>query len=104
MAFEPNPENLLSPSTVAMPKIRILVMDGYADAAESLMMLLQMEGREVEIAFYGVKANEFPQTLNSQVFLLDIGIPDLNNYEVARQLHRLPDNHGVILIALTGLD
>jgi len=83
-------------------KLRILVVDDYADAAESLTMLLQTEGHEVEIADCGMKALEKAQTFRPQIVLLDIGLPDLDGYEVAKRLRALPETHDAILIALTG--
>ena len=85
-----------------MPKLRILVVDDYADAAESLAMLLQAEGQEVEIADCGTKAIEKAQVFLPQVVLLDIGLPDLDGYEVAKRLRKLPETRDAILIALTG--
>ena len=87
---------------LTMPKLRIMVVDDYADAAESLMMLLQAEGHEVEIADCGTKAIEKAQFFQPQVVLLDIGLPDLDGYEVARRLRALPETRDAILIALTG--
>ena len=87
---------------LTMPKLRIMVVDDYADAAESLMMLLQAEGHEVEIADCGTKAIEKAQFFQPQVVLLDIGLPDLDGYEVARRLRALPETRDAILVALTG--
>jgi len=85
-----------------MPKFRILVVDDYADAAESLMMLLKMEGHDVETADCGMKAIEQAQVFHPQVVLLDIGLPDLDGYEVAKRLRALPETQDALLIALTG--
>lgn len=82
--------------------LRILVVDDYADAAESLTMLLQTEGHEVQIADCGMKAIEKAQTFRPQIVLLDIGLPDLDGYEVAKRLRALPEAHDAMLIALTG--
>ncbi len=87
---------------VPMSKFRILVVDDYADAAESLAMLLQTEGHEVETADCGMKAIEQAQVFNPQIVLLDIGLPDLDGYEVAKRLRMLPGLRDAILIALTG--
>jgi PAS domain S-box-containing protein len=81
---------------------RILVVDDYADAAESLTMLLQAEGHAVETADCGLKALERAQAFRPQVVLLDIGLPDLDGYEVARRLRALPETHDAVLVALTG--
>jgi len=85
-----------------MRKFRILVVDDYVDAAESLTMLLQAEGHEVETANCGLKAIELAQIFCPQVVLLDIGLPDLSGYEVAKRLRTLPETRDAILIALTG--
>ncbi len=65
-------------------------------------MLLQAEGHEVEIADCGMKAIELAQVFHPQVVLLDIGLPDLDGYEVAKRLRALPETRNAILIALTG--
>ncbi len=95
-------ESALTESVLPMPKFRILVVDDYADAAESLMMLLQAKGHEVEIADCGMKAIERAQVFHPQVILLDIGLPDLDGYETAKRLRALPETQDATLIALTG--
>ncbi|MFZ2171435.1 MAG: ATP-binding protein, partial [Methylococcaceae bacterium] len=92
----------LTKSVLPMPKFRILVVDDYADAAESMAMLLKAEGHEVETADCGMKAIERAQAFRPQVVLLDIGLPDLDGYEVAKRLRALPETRDVTLIALTG--
>jgi PAS domain S-box-containing protein len=92
----------LTESALPMPKFRILVVDDYADAAESLTMLLQEEGHEVETADCGMKALERAQVFHPQIVLLDIGLPDMDGYEVAKRLRVLPETRHAILIALTG--
>ena len=89
-------------STLPVSKFRILIVDDYADAAESMAMLLQMEGHEVEIADCGMKAIERAQVFHPQIVLLDIGLPDIDGYEVAKRLRLLPETQDAILIALTG--
>jgi diguanylate cyclase (GGDEF)-like protein/PAS domain S-box-containing protein len=84
------------------PKYRILIVDDYVNAAESLSMLLQMEGHEIETANCGIKAIELARIFHPQVVLLDIGLPDLNGYEVARRLRAFPETQNALLIALTG--
>jgi PAS domain S-box-containing protein len=102
MATSPT-ESALAPSTLPISKkFRVLVVDDYVDAAESLAMLLQAEGHEVEIADCGLQAIEQAQAFRPQVVLLDIGLPDLDGYEVAQRLRTLPETHDAILIALTG--
>ncbi|MDO9049015.1 MAG: PAS domain S-box protein [Methylobacter sp.] len=95
-------ESALTESVLPMPKFRILVVDDYVDAAESLMMLLQAKGHEVETADCGMKAIERAQVFRPQVVLLDIGLPDLDGYETAKRLRALPETQDTTLIALTG--
>ncbi len=92
----------LAQSALPQPKLRILIVDDYADAAESLTMLLQMEGHEAETADCGMEALRKAQSFRPQVVLLDIGLPDLDGYEVAKRLRALPETRDAILIALTG--
>ncbi|MGZ5001254.1 MAG: ATP-binding protein [Methylomonas sp.] len=93
-----------APSEPMLPphKLRILVVDDYADSAFSMMMLLQTEGHEVETAHCGLEALERAQIFQPQVVLLDIGLPDLDGYEGAKRLRALPETREAILIALTG--
>jgi CheY-like chemotaxis protein/two-component sensor histidine kinase len=95
-------ESEMSKSELPSSKYRILVVDDYADAAESLMMVLEAEGHEVEIANCGIKAIEQAQLFHPQVVLLDIGLPDMNGYEVAKRLRAMPETRDILLIALTG--
>jgi len=98
----PVAESALAEPALPMPNLRILVVDDYADAAESLMMLLQAKGHEVQIADCGLKALEKAQAFRPQVVVLDIGLPDLDGYETAKRLRALPETQNAVLIALTG--
>ncbi len=95
-------ESAPTESAQPMPKLRILVVDDYSDALESMAMLLQMGGHEVETADCGMKALELARTFHPQVVLLDIGLPDLDGYEVAKRLRALPETRDALLVALTG--
>jgi PAS domain S-box-containing protein len=89
-------------SLLPSAKLRILVVDDYIDGLESLALLLQIEGHEVETADCGLKALEKAQTFQPQVVLLDIGLPDLSGYEVAERLRELPETRTAFLIAISG--
>ena len=95
-------ESALTESALSVPKLRILVVDDYLDAAESMALLLQTEGHEVKTADCGMQAIERAHDFQPQVVLLDIGLPDLDGYEVAKRLRLLPQTRDAILIALTG--
>jgi two-component system CheB/CheR fusion protein len=82
---------------------RCLVIEDNADAAESLALLLQLQGHEVEVAHDGVAGVEKGRVFLPDVVICDIGLPGaLDGYGVARAFRDDPDLRGVRLIALTG--
>ncbi len=81
---------------------RVLVVDDNADAAESLAMLLQLSGHEVRIAYDGPSALEAATGFDPDVAFLDIGLPGMDGYEVARRLRTLPRLGSLRLVAVTG--
>jgi CheY-like chemotaxis protein len=85
-----------------VPLRRILVVDDLPDAAHSLGTLLRLVGTDVHIAYDGPEALAAMGTYRPDVVLLDIGLPKMNGYEVARRIRQQPDFRGVVLIALTG--
>jgi two-component system, sensor histidine kinase len=88
-----------SGSTGLAPK-RILIVDDNADAADSLALLLQLEGHRTEVVYCAKQALERALSLRPEVVLLDIGLPEMNGYEVALKVRAmLPSAQ---LIALTG--
>ena len=90
------------PSPAAAPRRRILVVDDNVDAAETLAMLLRLSGHHVRVAHDGPAALEAARSLPPEVVLLDIGMPGMDGYEVARRLRQLPGLAGAVLVALTG--
>jgi signal transduction histidine kinase len=66
--------------------LRVLIVDDNRDAADSLAMLLQFEGRQTRCAYSGEAALQEVATFDPQLVLLDIGLPGLDGYEVARRL------------------
>ena len=81
---------------------RILVADDNADALESLARVLQLSGHEVFRAAHGRAALEIAAAQQPEVALLDVGMPLLNGYEVARKLRAEPWAKTLLLIAVTG--
>lgn len=81
---------------------RVLVADDNVDAAESLAALLEILGHEVRTAHDGASAIELAESFRPDLILLDIGMPDLNGYEVCRRIRERPWGRDVFLIALTG--
>jgi CheY-like chemotaxis protein len=78
--------------------LRILVADSYPDSADSLALLLRLQGYECAVAHSGPEAIELGLSLSPDVALLDLSLDSIDGCEVARQLRR----HGTIPIALTG--
>ena len=81
---------------------RILVVDDNRDSANSLAMLLRLTGNETETAYDGLEALEAAERFRPDVVLLDIGLPKLNGYDVARRMRQESWGHGMTLVALTG--
>jgi PAS domain S-box-containing protein len=86
----------------AAPNKRILLADDNRDAAESLAIILRLEGHEVHLAHDGPAAFAAFEANKPDVALLDIGMPRSNGYEVARQIRAEPGGGDVLLIAITG--
>jgi CheY-like chemotaxis protein len=81
---------------------RILVVDDNADAADSIALLLQAAGHDAEVAYSSEAALEAAVGSRPDVVLLDIGLPGMDGYEVARRLRAQPELENLRLIALTG--
>jgi DNA-binding response OmpR family regulator len=80
---------------------RVLVVDDNEDAADSLAMLLGVRGDAVRIAYDGMEAVEAELDFNPDVILLDIGLPRLSGYDVARRIRSVRGDK-VLIIAITG--
>jgi PAS domain S-box-containing protein len=79
---------------------RVLVVDDNVDAAESAALLLKMWGHAVQVAYNGPAAVQAADEFQPEIVVLDIGLPGLNGYEVARHLRQQPRK--VTLVAVTG--
>lgn len=82
--------------------LRVLVVDDNVDTVLSFSMLLRASGHDVHTAHDGMEAVEAALEYKPDVVLLDIGLPVLNGYEVARRIRQEPTLKHVVLIALTG--
>jgi CheY-like chemotaxis protein len=99
------------PTPVAQPapvdeaadaNLRVLVVDDNIDAADTLAALLEMSGYITRVANDGHQAIETAQAFRPRVVFLDIGLPGMNGYEVARRLRGTSGMERAILVALTG--
>jgi len=90
------------PAATAGKRLRILVVDDYADTAQTLAIWLRLEGHDARFAESGGRALKLAEEFLPQVVLLDIGLPDVDGYEVARRLRQSPGGASAILVAMTG--
>jgi signal transduction histidine kinase/ActR/RegA family two-component response regulator len=81
---------------------RLLVVDDNEDAANSLALLLRLKGHDVEVAHHGLAALQIADSYRPDMIFLDIGMPGMDGYEVARRLRQHPELKNVMLAALTG--
>ena len=82
--------------------LRVLVVDDNVDTVLSFSMLLRASGHEVQTAHDGLAAVQAAIDYRPDIVLLDIGLPGLNGYEVAKQIRQHPKLKHVVLVALTG--
>ena len=93
MVNAPNLDGFASPSPPEhppwnnrSPRLRVLVVEDNADSANTLAMVVQLDGHEVEVAYDGLKAVEAGRRFRPDVILLDIGLPGLDGWQVASTL------------------
>ena len=84
------------------PRKRILLVDDNSDAADSLGMILQLEGHQVEVSYQSHGVIERVHAFKPDIVLLDIWLPDVNGYDIARAIRASADARDVRLVALTG--
>jgi len=110
-APEPTPASQsLARATAAPPPparrppgaLRILIVDDNVDAADSTAMLLGLDGYETHSVHSARAALEVASSISPDVVLLDIGLPEMDGYEVARRLRSLPQGAPSMIVALTG--
>ena len=100
-ASDPASDTAVAANQVAEQPQCILVVDDNVDLAESMSMLLRFRGHEVFVAHNGVTALQLAGQVSPAVVLLDIGLPDMDGYEVCRRLRRSGLEKARI-IAMTG--
>ena len=83
-------------------KLRVLVVEDHADSAETLAVLLRLHGHEVDVAPDGPTALRIAAQNPPDVALLDIGLPGMDGFEVARRLQEQAAGKMPLLVAVTG--
>jgi CheY-like chemotaxis protein len=81
---------------------RVLIVDDYPLVAESLRRVVALAGHDVRVAHDGPAALEAISTFQPEVIVLDIGLPGMNGYDVARQIRGSTASNPMTLIAATG--
>lgn len=89
-------------SPLSLMTTKVLVVDDNKDAAETLQLVLEATGHEVAIAYNAQDALTIACKISPAVLFLDIGLPDIDGYELARRLRALPVTASSTLVALTG--
>jgi CheY-like chemotaxis protein len=95
-------KTFLEPSQHSAPSLRVLLVEDNVDTADTLSTLLQLQGHEVQVARNGLAALELASTVRPDVVLLDIGLPGIDGYQVAKRLRNRPEFKDVVICALTG--
>lgn len=88
--------------STAATALRVLVVDDHPDASESMAALMQSAGHQPTIAHDGPTAIAIARRFRPDVILLDIGLPGMNGFEVARALRAAPETSACVLIAVSG--
>ena len=89
-------------SALVVRPLRVLLVDDNVDTILSFSMLLTACGHDVQTAYDGLTGLQIALTYQPDVALLDIGLPGLNGYEVARQIRIEPTLKNIVLVAMTG--
>ena len=90
------------PAPAPVRALRVLVVDDNQDAAQALSLLLQGEGHDVKVALDGSAGLAMAYEYRPEIVLLDIGLPKMNGYEIARLIRDDPALKGTTLVAITG--
>ncbi len=98
----PSPATASGAREAATAQAKILVVEDNPDAAQALSELLELWGYEVAVAVDGMTALRVVESFRPDVVLMDIGLPGMDGYELARRLRERPDLEGAHFIALTG--
>ncbi len=85
-----------------MPRLRILIVEDQVDSAETLAVVLRLDGHDVRVAYDGESALDAAAAFAPDVALLDIALPRVSGYVLARRLRALPGLTEAFLVAVTG--
>ena len=91
-----------SSNDAARSRMRVLVVDDNKDAADSVALLLRHKGHDVRVAYSSESALETAAEFRPEAALLDIGLPRIDGYELARRLRESSETNHMAIIAITG--
>ena len=97
-----DPASTIEQAPLPRHRSRILLADDNRDAVDSLALVLNMAGYDVYPTHSGVEALEVGARVQPEVFILDIGMPEISGYELAGRIRQQPWGRDALLIALTG--
>jgi two-component system, sensor histidine kinase len=89
-------------AALAAPKCKVVIADDNRDAADSLKLLLQLSGYDTFVAYNGQEALEVGARERPTAFILDVGMPDMTGYELARRIRQQAWGRTALLVAVTG--
>ena len=89
-------------ASASRPRLKVLVVEDHVEMAQLMARLLVLWGHDAMIAHDGATALALAQTQRPRVILADIDLPDMNGYQLAREIRELPDLKNCLLIAQTG--
>jgi len=95
-------KTFLEPGQHTGRSLRVLVVEDNVDAADSLSLLLRLHGHTVQVARTGPTALDLASASRPDVVLLDVGLPGMDGYQVAKRLREWPEFKDVMICALTG--
>jgi len=95
-------KTVLEPGQKSGRSLRVLVVEDNVDAGDSLSLLLRLYGHDVQLARTGPTALEMAAASRPDLVLLDIGLPEMDGYQVAKRLRERPEFADVVMCALTG--
>lgn len=101
-ADERSPVEPVSTGPQVEAGLKVLVVDDNRDAADTCAMLLELSGHHVQTAYGGRRALELAEAFRPHAVLLDIGLPDINGYELAQRIRATPWGGDIVLVAVTG--
>lgn len=101
-APDPGPKGVHADGSGPWPRRRVLVVDDNSDAADSLALLLRLHGQDVRIAYDARSALAEAERNPPEIAFLDLGLPGMDGYELARRFRTHPSLRCIPLVALTG--